>query len=68
MYLVNYQINLLMKIYLTKVIQKLKITAYVKYSGWGNHCQTIPCTVNIRHEIIFVANRLTGNLPVNGIG
>jgi len=33
--------------------------------GMGNHCHTIPCTVNIRHEIIFVANRLTCNLPAN---
>jgi len=29
---------------------------------------TIPCNVNICHEMIFVPNRLTGNLPVNGIG
>jgi len=27
---------------------------------------TLSYTVNIRHEIIFVANRLNGNLPVNG--
>ena len=57
-----------MKIYLTKVIQTLKITAHVKKSGWGNHCHTIPCIVNICHEIIFVANQLASNLPVNWIG
>jgi len=53
--------------FITNVIQTLK-TAHVKKSGWGNHCHTIPCTVNIRHKMSFVANRLTGNLPVNGIG
>jgi len=36
--------------------------------GGDNHGHTISCPVNIRHEMILMANRLTGNLPVNGIG
>jgi len=37
-------------------------------SEWGSHGHTISCTVNIHHEIIFVANWLTGNLLLNEIG
>ena len=36
----------------------IKITAHVKMSEWGNHCHTIPCTFNIRHEMIFVAKAM----------
>jgi len=47
---------------------ELKITVHVKTSEWGNYSHTISYTVNIGCKLIFVANRLTGNLLVNGTG